>query len=113
MQRVFEPFSHEQTDACSFSFQHRVRCDGGAVKDQRDIGRGNAGLFADQLDADGHADRLVLRGRRRFGLVSSLRFLIVQQQVGEGAPDIDAKSHFAIPPAIRRKIASWSTWAHY
>jgi hypothetical protein len=46
-------------------------------------------------------------------LIGSLRLFVVQQQIGERATNIDAKSHFAIPSAVPHKIASYSVRSWY
>ena len=55
--------------------------------------RVDRGLLADQPDAIQDTDRLIFRRRRRLALHGAPACIVVQEQVGERAADIDAQSH--------------------
>ena len=101
MQRVFETGRHQQTDTGALAFENRIGRDRGAVEDRVDVGRADAGLFADEFDARRDADRLIFGRGRGFCLERAPTNLVVQQQVREGPAHVDTQSHRNLPRGRR------------
>ena len=78
----------EQANARSFSFEHRIRRNGGAVQNRVERLRRDAGPVVDLPCALEHANRLVSRCRRRLGEPERTGPVVVQEEVGERAAHI-------------------------
>ena len=85
LQRVAEALGGDEGAAHPLALQHGVGADRGAVNDRLEP----ACRLAERGEARHEAVRLVRRGRRHLGDAHGRRVRIDQQQVGEGAADID------------------------
>ena len=105
MQRVLEACGDQQADTGALAFQNGVgRRNSGAVQNQMEIGWRNSRLSRRSGVTPAATPIDWSSGRRRcfFGLIGSSRLLIMQQQIGERAADIDSKPHISIPQTHRR-----------
>ena len=82
----------DEADLRAGAGQHGVGRDGRAVHHVLDRFGVMPARLADAVEARQHADRLVLRRARHLGAPGAAALLVDQQQVGEGAADVDAES---------------------
>jgi hypothetical protein len=92
-------FGNDQTNPGTFAFQHGIRGNCGAVQEDIDLRRRQAGFGTDFVQADENPFRAVGWGGRGFVAPERAATPIEQEQIGESPPHIHAKAvaHHATP----------------
>ena len=94
LEDVTEPLRGDETESRELLVKQRVGCDGRAVRDGR---HGSAaGEVEDLADPCRHADRRVVHGRRGLRRDDLAGRLVQRDDVGEGAPGVDADAERAL-----------------
>jgi hypothetical protein len=106
LQHLPEALRGDQADGGALALEDRVGGHGRAVQHRRDVGQLDARLGARLADAGEHADRLVGRGGGGLGPPGAAAALLDQQDVGEGASDVDSEpvAHGVSSPRVRSVV---------
>jgi hypothetical protein len=91
LQHLPEAPGGEQPDGGALALEDGVGRNRGAVQHLGDLAHRDAGVGADLLDAVQHPDGLVGRRRRGLGPPGGPAALVDEQDVGEGASDVDSE----------------------